>query len=191
MFHRKTVRQTARKTAQTDAAQADLEIELARREVGPATAAALVASHPTETIRTMIELFDWYANRNQSKGAGFLVDSIRQPAKYRFPTGFESSAQQSARRATSRQRLAQQRAEQAQREQRQQNAHMAQRQPFLEFWGELDGLARSEFEIRALTAAAPLKRNGYHRLRALGGPAFEQYRQIILQDYYEQTKRAG
>lgn len=191
VFHRKSARRTMRKTTDAAAAQVDLEFALVHREVGPATAAGLVASHPAETIRSMIELFDWYAARNQSKGAGFLVDSIRQPEKYRLPSGFESSTQRVNRQAARRRRLAQHRSEQAERDQQRHAADIARRQPFLEFWEELDQMGRTEFEIRALTAAAPLKRSGYHRLRSDGGPAFEQYRQIILQDYYEQTMRAG
>jgi hypothetical protein len=191
VFQRKSARQSRKRAAEVQVIQGDLEMALVRREIGPGTAAVLVAEHPAETIQTMIELFDWYASRNQAKGVGFLVDSIRQPEKYRFPAGFESSVQRSGRLLVDRQRHARQRAAQTAREERQHAAYSVSQQSFLEFWGQLDRMARTDFEIRALTAAAPLKRDGYHRLRASGGPAFEQYRQVILRDYYQQTKRAG
>jgi hypothetical protein len=33
-----------------------------------------------------------------------------------------------------------------------------------------------------------VKRDGYRRLREIGGLAFEQYRQAVLRDYYEKTQ---
>jgi hypothetical protein len=188
VFPRRTHRQVVRETTQVETQQSDLAIELTRREIGPSVAEDLVAAHPAETIQTMLELFDWYNRKGQTKGAGFLVDSIRHSSKYRFPPGFESSVQRAARKAlVGAQEQAQARKRVA-REQRQHATESARQAAFLEFWSDLDEYARTDFEIRALTAAAPLKRSGYHRLRTTGGPAFEQYRQVILRDYFEQTR---
>ena len=189
VFQRKTHRQTAREAAKTEVAHADLAAELVRREIGPAAAADLAVAHPAETIRAMIELFDWYASRGQPKGAGFLVDSIRNSTKYRFPPGFESSAQRATRQAATRKQNESQRREQATRDRRQRQTDIARLEPFLDFWGGLDEVGRTDFEIRALTAADPLKRDGYHRLLGNGGPAFEQYRQVILREFFEKTNR--
>jgi hypothetical protein len=44
-----------------------------------------------------------------------------------------------------------------------------------------------EFETSAVKAAAPVKRDGYLRLRATGSAAFETYRQVILRDHFDRT----
>jgi len=74
------------------------------------------------------------------------------------------------------------------RERRQHASDNARLEPFLDFWSGLSAEERTEFEIRALTDSDSLKRHGYYRLRETGGPAFEQYRQVILRDYFEKTK---
>lgn len=188
VFPRRTHRQVVRETTQAETQQSDLAIELTRREIGPSVAEDLVAAHPAETIQTMLELFDWYNRKGQTKGAGFLVDSIRHSSKYRFPPGFESSVQRAARKALVGAQEQVQARKRVAREQRQHATESARQAAFLEFWSNLGECARTDFEICALTAAAPLKRSGYHRLRATGGPAFEQYRQVILRDYFEQTR---
>ena len=62
-----------------------LQIELTKRGIGPANAEELVQRQSTDTVRTMIELFDWYNKNNQPRGVGFLVQSIRSPAQITFP----------------------------------------------------------------------------------------------------------
>ncbi len=44
----------------------------------------------------MLELYDWYNNKGQSRGPGFLIQSIRNPAAITFPPGFMSSASKQA-----------------------------------------------------------------------------------------------
>jgi hypothetical protein len=151
-------------------------------------AAELVESAPAETVRTMIELFDWYAGKKQERGAGFLVDSIRNPAKYRFPPGFESSARRAERKATQQCLARVQEQTRVAREQRRAAAETTRLEPFLDFWSTLDEMSRADFEIRALTAAKPLWREGYDRRRESGDAVFEQYRQLILRDYFERTQ---
>lgn len=187
VFHRKTHRQVAREGRNAAAKQADLAVELTRRGIGPATAEDLAGECAAEIIQTMIELFDWYAKGRQPKGPGFLVDSIRNSASYRFPPGFESSAQRVARRSAARKQVHLQQRKHAERESKLQETEIARLEPFMDFWSGLDELARIDFEIRAVTAAAPLKREGYHRLKEVGGTAFEQYRQVILRDFFEQS----
>ncbi len=80
---------------------ADLEVELARRGIGPVVAEDLVAAHAPEQIQTMLELFDWYRTNGRERGPGFLVDSIKNPHKYRMPPGFVSSQQRTERKQAS------------------------------------------------------------------------------------------
>ncbi|MCI0536548.1 MAG: hypothetical protein L0Z50_15115, partial [Verrucomicrobiales bacterium] len=75
------------------------------------------------------------------------------------------------------------------REERKVAAESARLEPFLDFWSEMDDVAKTDFEIQAVIAAKPLMRDGYRRLRANPGPTFEQYLQIILRDYFEQQRR--
>lgn len=190
IFPRQTHRQATRTAVQTEAQQSGLAVELTRREVGPSVAEDLVTTHSADTVQTMLELFDWYNRKGQTKGAGFLVDSIRNSSKYRFPPGFESSVQRRQRESLIREQNQAQERRRTVREQRQHASESVRQEAFLGFWSDLDDCARTDFEIRALTAAAPLKRSGYHRLRESGGQAFEQYRQVILRDYFEQTQRS-
>ena len=188
LFQRQTHRATVRETAKAVANESELEVQLSRRQIGPSMADELVSGHSADTVRSMIELFDWYNSKGQTKGAGFLVASIRNSADYAFPPGFESSVQRAARKSAAREREQVQQQKRLARERHQHASDNARLEPFMDFWSGLSDEARTEFEIRALTASDSLKRNGYHRLRETGGPAFEQYRQVILRDYFEKTK---
>lgn len=191
VFERKSAKQTRREEAKVEAVQADLACELARRGIGPAMAADLVGQHSADIVREMIELFDWYLRTGKAREAGFLVDSIKNPGKYRSPKDFVSTAERTRRKsAADKQDLVQKRKRAASEQQRheQENSRL---EPFLDFWSGLDEVGRADFEIRALTAAEPLKRDGYRRLQEDGGPAFEQYRQVILRDFFEQQRVEG
>jgi hypothetical protein len=185
-FQRQKPKKLQAKLERAEAECSDLAMELVRRGIGPSMAEELVAKHEAAGIKTMIELFDWYQTRGQEKGAGFLVDSIRRRPEYRLPPGFESQATKRERQAAAHSRKRAVRKKQQLKEQAEEAAAKSRLEPFLEFWRGLDETARTEFEIQALTAAAPLKREGYHRLQQSGGHTFEQYRQVILRDYFEQ-----
>ncbi|MFM9963578.1 MAG: replication initiator protein A [Planctomycetaceae bacterium] len=187
VFQRRRIRMTKAAEANREAVATDLSIELTRRGIGPATAEDLVAEQPRETIQTMMELFDWYNARQQTKGPGFLVDSIRNAAKYQLPKGFESSAQRDARQQASNSRKRASRDIQQQRDARWQQEENARLEPFTAFWNGLAKTEQTEFEEAALKLTQPMKRDGYLRLREIGGLVFEQYRKVILRDHFERT----
>ena len=79
-----------------------LQFALTKRGIGPATAEELAETLPSQSIQTMIELFDWYNARGQTRHAGFLVQSIRNPSSITMPIGFESSQDIQSRKCTNR-----------------------------------------------------------------------------------------
>ncbi len=190
IFQRRQAPATRSALAKADAKLMDLTAELSRREIGPATAAELVELHPAESVRTMVALFDWYASRGEQKGPGFLVDSIRNPAKYRLPREFQPPT--SPRSAKRPERVTRSRASV------QSPAGLATLletvppgNAFSVFWNRQGPDRRVEFESAAVAATAPMKREGYLRTRAAGGPAFEEYRQLVLVEHFERTCSKG
>lgn len=161
----------------------DLTLELTRRGLGPATAAELVAAHPEGTVRQMVELFDWYRDRKQEKGPGFLVDSIRHPQKYRRPRELVSPSGATVPRVSQPRTPCRQ-----VRRAKPRSARPAQteswRQGFESHWQALTVDERLAFEAAAVAVAATVKRDGYERLQAAGGQAFDDYRDVILRDYF-------
>ena len=125
--------------------------------------------------------------RPSTKGPSFLVDSIRNAAKYQLPKGFESSAQRDARQQASNSRKRASRDIQQQRDARWQQEENARLEPFTAFWNGLAQIEQTEFEAAALKLTQPMKRDGYVRLREIGGLVFEQYRKVILRDHFERT----
>ena len=128
--------------------------------------------------------------RPSTKGPSFLVDSIRNAAKYQLPKGFESSAQRDARQQASNSRKRASRDIQQQRDARWQQEENARLEPFTAFWNGLAPTEQAEFEAAALKLTQPMKRDGYLRLREIGGLVFEQYRKVILRDHFERTLRS-
>lgn len=185
VFTRRRERPTKAKLAKAESQSNDLIMGLTRREIGPAMAAELVEKHSAETIHKMAALFDWYAASGQAKGPGFLVDSIRNPEKYRLPREFVEQRQQNQRP----ERLIKSRREIVARQSTtgldvtQQSRDKA----FQAFWKGLGPDRRYEFETAAVQGASTLKRDGYRRLKSEGGPAFEEYRQMILRDHFENS----
>lgn len=185
VFQRRRPPSTKAAIARQEARVVDLSDELSRRGIGPATAGDLVEQHPEATVRTMVELFDWYRARGQEKGPGFLVDSIRNPAKYRLPREFIAESRAAGKRP-----------------ERVRRALNATHQPqnttpvvgradgleFATFWDTLSLAERETFESAAVSAAPPMKREGYCRSHQAGGGAFEGYRQVILWDHFERTR---
>lgn len=182
--------QSPRKSVERLTIAADgLEKELVRRGIGPATANELVEQQPAETVRTMIDLFDWYQQKGQEKGPGFLVDSIRRSSEYRLPRGF------GARGTTGGQPLASRVVRRAAKRTRQTTDNGLKLHtspcrdggastPFEKFWAGLGPDSRRQFESEAVSRGEPTKRDGYRRLETTGGPGFEQYRQILLRDHF-------
>lgn len=165
---------------------------LIKREIGPGAADDLVSNCPETSIRTMIELFDWYNNHGQPRGAGFLVNAIRDPVKITFPKGFESSESQAAKQRAEKNRVAAERELRTKRERDATARENSRQETFLAFWNSLSPIDQENYERQALDAAEPTKRTGY--LRAMGkgtNPVFEQYRMIILRDHFERCRTAA
>ncbi len=165
----------------------ELGYELTKRGIGPAMAAELAEKYPAQRIRTMIELFDWHNNKGEERGAGFLVAGIRSAEPYATPRGFQTKAE--AEQKTRIAAEANQKRLTRQRRQREREHHTAKRaeQPFNDFWSGLNSSSREEFLTEAIKHSDRTKRDGYLRLKELGGPAFEQYRRLILQDHFQRT----
>lgn len=187
VFQRHRPRRVQKTQERTIAAQADLVAELTRREIGPAMADDLVTNHPSETVRLMVELFDWYRGRGQTKGPGFLVDSIRRASEYRLPAGFrpkvprptKNSIEDRSARQTDLPKPAKDEA--VRREE-------SRWRRFREYWEGIDEARQQEFEAEAVKLADATKRDGYLRSQHCVGPVFLHYRQLILRDHFERTQ---
>ena len=188
VFQKRKVRHSKTAEKRQVAALVDLGVELARRGIGPATAEELVDGNPSETVRTMLELFDWYLSRGKAKGPGFLVDSIRNASRYQFPPGFIPSAQRGLPRQPSNSRKPIPREFRERLEDKRAENEVAQPEPFMAFWSNLLEADRNAFEAEAIKLADPMKRDGYLRLKELGGLVFDQYKQVILRDHFQRSQ---
>lgn len=164
---------------------ATLCTELTKRGIGPAAADEIVGEHPSDTVKAMIELFDWYNLRGQNRGAGFLVQAIRQPASIAFPTGFETSQQIAARKAVEKSRTCRARDLSSQREAEARQENERRQAPFTAFWNAMSPHDQQRFEAEALDHAQPTKRRGYLTHQGREGRLFDHYRTIILRDHFE------
>jgi len=171
--------------------QSSLAVELTRRGIGPASASELVENAASVNIQTMIELFDWYNSHGQPRGAGFLVQAIREPDAIVLPKGFESSEQAARRRAAENSRIKRKRVllDVSDAEQ-QQNDNRLQTQ-FQTFWDGLSPAEQVEFEDKAIELADATKRLGYYRYQGREGKLFQQYRNIILRDHYARSAQSA
>lgn len=164
-----------------------LQFALTKRGIGPASAEELSEAYPAQSIKLMIELFDWYNHRGQSRGAGFLVQSIKNPKSIELPAGFESSQQVQSRHAAEKNRICVQRDFSIKRERIAAQAEESRSKAFMAFWQGMSPTDQSSFERMALDHAEPTKRTGYSRHQGKGGRLFEQYRLVILRDHFERT----
>jgi hypothetical protein len=162
--------------------------ELARRGVSVQVAEQLVEEQSGERIRGMIELFDWHTSRGQARGAGFLVAGIRSEEPFSFPKGFVSASRKEVGSAGSNSRKEPERKSRETLRPKRSAVENAAERAFLAFWKSLSESEQAAFEEQALASGDRTKRDGYLRLRVVGGIVFEQYRQIILRDHFQ---RAG
>ena len=188
VFQRRKSPVTKSAIVQADNKSATLMAELTRREIGPATAADLVEGNPAETVRAMIALFDWYDSKGERKGPGFLVDSIRNPAKYRLPRELRSHESPNGLKRPERITRRRSTMQSAPTPVKSTTDADSPAKAFDEFWNRLGPDRRAEFEVAAVAAAEPVKRNGYLRTKTCGGPAFEEYRQLVLRDHFVSAK---
>ncbi len=167
----------------------NLERELVKRGIGPASAEELTLSQPSNRIREMLELYDWYNSRGQPRGPGFLVQSIKNPTAIALPPGFESSIQRQERQQA---KEAQKQAESNVRTKRERLALRKQnsrQRAFMAFWEVMSPSEQDTFETEALENAEMMKKRLYLEASGKGGKAFEIYRQMVLKDQFERTHR--
>jgi len=163
----------------------ELERQLIKRGIGPASAEELSLSQPATRIREMLELYDWYNSRGQPRGPGFLVQALRKPDTIAFPPGFESSIKRQQRQqAKEAQKQAQQRAS-TKRERRAIQKQNSRQRGFMALWEAMSPSDQDAFETEALEAAAPMKKHLYLQSSSKGGKAFKVYRRMILLDQFE------
>lgn len=162
--------------------------QLIKRGIGPGAADELATNFPAESVRTMIELYDWYNQRGQPRGPGFLVRAIKNPASIAYPKNFQSTVSINAKKAAEKNRISIERDFRTQREREHAERQSARQRAFLAFWNCLSPTEQEDFEREALDSAEPSKRTGYLRSMGKGtNPVFEQYRSIILCDHFERT----
>ena len=162
----------------------NLERELIKRGIGPASAEELTLSHPSSQIQEMIELYDWYNSKGQARGPGFLVQSIRNPSPIARPPGFVSSSAKQA--AVQRQKAAKASDEQLRTRRERQAAEQdkTRQRAFTAFWDALSPSDQDTFETEALDQAEHLTRRLYLQHSAKRDKAFELYRKVILQSHF-------
>lgn len=99
----------------------------------------------------MIELFDWYNARGQTRKAGFLVKSIKNPASIILPRSFESSAQFAQKKQAEKSHKASTKEFQTQRERTLHQREESRRQAFMTFWESLSSGNKKPSKPKRLT----------------------------------------
>lgn len=180
VFGRKRSRATP-KVGAADSTQVEL---LVTRGVSRSVAQD-IASAPAAHIAAAIKLFDAHATEGRPRGAGFLVDAVRNPEKYQPESKMAAGRQTAPRGPSSGERNGSARDEVHPAEAKAELEEKNRWRAFLEFWRKLDKPARVGYETEAVAAAPTTKADGYQRLRSTGGPAFHHYRRVVLRDHYE------
>ncbi len=185
VFGRKRVRGAAKGASAPTADAAQVEL-LVTRGVSRAVAEELAAVHPAN-VGAAVKLFDTLNAKGRSRGAGFLVDAVRNPEKYLADADPSDARVTGSRGTSSGARIAPLRVEVHPADAMAESADRNRWRAFLEFWRKLDKTGRDDFEAAAVAAAPTTKADGYHRLRADGGTAFTHYRRVVLRDHYERS----
>ena len=170
---------------------AGVAADLAASGVSPTMAARLAADVDERTVRTMLALFEHYRQTGKRRDAGFLVNCVRDPAGVRFPPNFVEPKPAAAAvepRADARDQSRGERPATPPRGRREpKTSHAA----FEGFWESLSEAEREAFESAALAECDAFLRDGLRRTRESGGPAFDQYRKLLLTQHYDRTRRAA
>jgi hypothetical protein len=156
--------------------------------IGPASAEELSLSQPSNRIREMLELYDWYNSRGQPRGPGFLVQSIKNPSTIALPPGFESSIQRQERQQS---REAQKQAEANVRTKRERLALRKQnsrQRAFMAFWDAMSPSEQDTFETEALEHAEVMTKRLYLQHSGKPGKAHEIYRRMLLESHFRKTR---
>lgn len=182
VFNRKRTRTTP-KVRSADPTQVEL---LVTRGVSRSVAED-IAGAPTEHLKTAIKLFDAHAAEGRPRGPGFLVDAVRNPEKYQPEAKLAAARPAATRGAPLGEQNGSRRVEIHPAEAKADSEDKIRWRTFMEFWRKLDKPTRVGFEAQAVAAAPSTKADGYQRLRAVGGPAFNHYRRVVLRDHYERN----
>ena len=166
----------------------NLQMALSKRGIGPAVAEELTQNFPLESLQTMLELFDWYNNRNQPRGPGFLIQAIRNPKSIEMPRGFQSSIEQNRTQASIKERQKVEMTARVKREDKSAQKENQRRTEFQAFWSGLSLKQQDAFEGEALDLTSSTKRNGYYQHQPSGGKLFEHYRYTVLIEHYDRNK---
>jgi Replication initiator protein A len=83
----------------------DLVAELTKRQIGPGTADQLVLNADPQSVKRMIDLYDWYNKQGNNRGPGFLVSSIKNPERITMPVGFGPAKQRPERNPINKSRI--------------------------------------------------------------------------------------
>jgi hypothetical protein len=129
---------------------------LTARGVTEAAALDLARSFPADAIAAKVEVFDWLAERKDSRirinAAGYLVDSIRKD--YAPPRGFESAADRQARLDSA--RAAERDAAQSRHQKLDKEARLlAELEAIEDYWRSLNAREQDQFDAAALAEADP------------------------------------
>lgn len=182
VFGRKRARPVPKPKA-ADPAQVEL---LVTRGVTRGVAEDLAARHP-HTITAAVTQFDTLAAKGRPRGAGFLVDAVRNPEKYAGGSDWSPPVTSVTRAGALDRRRAPRRDDLSPADAEARSEESIRWRAFLAFWRKLDAAQRDTFESAAVAAAVSTKADGYHRLRTVGGPAFQHYRRVVLRDHYERA----
>ncbi|MFO0849927.1 MAG: replication initiator protein A [Gemmataceae bacterium] len=185
VFGRKRARPAAKAKA-ADPAQVEL---LVTRGVSRGVAEDLAARH-SDTIANAVRQFDTHAAKGRPRGAGFLVDAVRNPDKYAGDAEPAPAAAAATRASALNRRPAPRRDDLSPAEAQARSHESTRWRAFSAFWRKLDAAQRDAFEAAAVAAATSTKADGYHRLRAVGGPAFQHYRRVVLRDHFERSAQS-
>ena len=164
--------------------------DLAAAGVSATMAGRLAADADERTVRTMLALFEHYRAAGKRRDAGFLVNCVRDPAGVRFPPNFVEPKPAAAAepRAVARGPSGDKRPVTPSRERREpKTSHTA----FESFWESLSESEREAFEAAALAECDAFLRDGLRRTRETGGPAFDQYRKLLLTQHFDRTRSAA
>ena len=163
--------------------------DLAAAGVSATVAARLAADADERTVRTMLALFEHYRRTGKRRDAGFLVNCVRDPASVRFPPNFVEPKPASApggRRADAREPSGDARLPTPSRVRKKPKVPHA---AFDGFWSSPPEAERETFESAALAECDALLRDGLRRMRETGGPAFDQYRKLLLTQHSDRARR--
>jgi hypothetical protein len=133
-----------------------LVAELAERGVTRSKAAELVQQHPSDALKSKIEVFDWLVAQQDKRvaknPAGFLVKSIRDD--YAAPKGFVPKAERQ-RIEEARQAKERHAADERRRQRDQEASHRAHREKADAYLKGLTSAEREALEAQALAQASP------------------------------------